>query len=153
MMAIQYIKQQPDVLTRKSIVLTNDIDEVTRLISYTDEMCEAAGFTPDATSQIRLAVEEAVVNVINYAYPPATHCDITVEVQIKNTGIKFTIIDCGTPFDPTAYPEADITLSAAERAIGGMGIHLVRQIMDSVGYQRMGDLNVLTLTKLLKSEN
>ena len=59
------------------------------------------------------------------------------------------ISDHGIPFDPTQSPEADISLSAEERAIGGLGIHLVRQIMDEIHYERKDDMNVLTLVKLL----
>jgi sigma-B regulation protein RsbU (phosphoserine phosphatase) len=150
MMAIQYIKQQPDVRVRKSIVLPNDIQEVPRLNAFVNEACQMAGFTEEDTSKVQLAIEEAVVNVMKYAYPSGTHGDVTIEAQLNGVRMKFTIIDSGAPFDPTAHPEADTTLSANQRAIGGLGIHLVRQIMDAVNYERIDKLNVLTLKKNLK---
>ena len=150
MMAIQYIKQQPDVRVRKSIVLPNDIQEVPRLNAFVNEACQMAGFTEEDTSKVQLAIEEAVVNVMKYAYPSGTHGDVTIEAQLNGVRMKFTIIDSGAPFDPTAHPEADTTLSTNQRAIGGLGIHLVRQIMDAVNYERIDKLNVLTLKKNLK---
>ena len=150
MMAIQYIKQQPDVRVRKSIVLPNDIQKVPRLNAFVNEACQMAGFTEEDTSKVQLAIEEAVVNVMKYAYPFGTHGDVTIEAQLNGVRMKFTIIDSGAPFDPTAHPEADTTLSANQRTIGGLGIHLVRQIMDAVNYERIDKLNVLTLKKNLK---
>ena len=150
MMAIQYIKKQDDVKLLKTLVLPNDIQEVPRLNDFVQEVCLEAGCS-DITLQLKLAVEEAVVNVMNYAYPPATPGDVTIEVQATDSRIQFTIIDSGAPFDPTARPEVDTTLSALERPIGGLGIHLVRQIMDEVRYERSGTLNILSLTKNLIS--
>jgi len=147
MMAIQYIKEQEDVRLRKSIVLPNDVQEVPQLNAFVEEVCEAAGFQSEVILQVQLAVEEAVVNVMNYAYPPDTHGDVTVEVQLREASVTFAIMDSGKPFDPTTIPEPDITLSATQRAIGGLGMHLVRQIMDSVTYAREDQLNVLTLVK------
>ena len=76
---------------------------------------------------------------------------VFVEFQRVNNGkqLIFTISDSGIPFDPTAAPEADTTLSAEERQIGGLGIHLVRQLMDEVRYERIDDKNILTLVKTL----
>lgn len=153
MMAIQYIKKPSDVLVQKKIVLPNDTQEVPRLNDFVDEVCEAGGLPSGVAFQVRLAVEEAVVNVMEYAYPDDTHGDVTVQVLLKDTDILFNIIDRGTPFDPTARPEADITLPASHRAVGGLGIHLVRKIMDSLSYQRIGSLNVLTLRKKWKDES
>ncbi|MBP5770861.1 MAG: SpoIIE family protein phosphatase [Bacteroidaceae bacterium] len=151
MMAIQYIKKQDDVKLHKTLVLPNDTQEVPRLNDFVQEVCLKAGFASDVTMQLRLAVEEAVVNVMNYAYPPGTPGNVTLEVQTTDTRIQFTIIDSGVAFDPTAIPEVDTTLSALERPIGGLGIHLVRQIMDEVRYERSGTLNVLTLTKIISA--
>ncbi|MBP5712599.1 MAG: ATP-binding protein, partial [Prevotella sp.] len=67
--------------------------------------------------------------------------------------LKFVISDHGTPFDPTEKEDADVTLSVEERPIGGLGIFLVRQIMDSVNYERLKGMNVLTLRKFLKTQN
>ena len=64
--------------------------------------------------------------------------------------LKVTIIDSGKPFDPTVYAPVDITLSAKERKVGGLGIHIMRQNMDSINYERMDNLNVLTLRKKFK---
>ena len=102
--------------------------------------------------QMNLAIEEAVVNVMKYAYPSGTRGDVTVEAVSDDVRLKFTIIDSGKPFDPTVQADADISLSAKERSIGGLGIHLVRQIMDSINYERIDNLNVLTLRKKVKSE-
>ena len=150
MMAIQYIKQQRDVRLRKSIVLPNDTEEVPKLTAFVDEVCETLGFNPSTTMQINLAIEEAVVNVMNYAYPPNTYGDVTIEAEANDLRVKFTIIDSGTPFDPTVQAEVDTTLSVKDRPIGGLGIHLVRQIMDSINYERVDALNVLTLRKKLE---
>ena len=149
MMAIQYIKQQREVRLSKSIVLHNDTKEVPRLAAFVDEVCEAVGFSHAVTMQMNLAIEEAVVNVMNYAYPPDTRGDVSIEASVNDVRLKFTITDSGMPFDPTIKADADTTLSVEERPIGGLGIFLVRQIMDSINYERIDNLNVLTLRKKL----
>ena len=150
MLAIQYIKQQRDEKLQRSIVLSNDIQEMPILATFVDEVCEVMGFDANVTMQMNLAIEEAVVNVMNYAYPSGTRGNIHIEAQSNDVRLKFTITDSGTPFDPTAKAEVDTTLSTEERPIGGLGIHLVRQIMDSINYERVDGRNVLTLRKKLK---
>jgi sigma-B regulation protein RsbU (phosphoserine phosphatase) len=151
MMAIQYIKQVSDVKYSKRLVLPNDIQEVPRLAAFVDEVCETVGFSAAVTMQMNLAIEEAVVNVMKYAYPSGKQGNVTIEATSNDTRLKFTIIDSGMPFDPTAKADADTTLSVEQRPIGGLGIYLVRQMMDSVNYERMDNLNVLTLRKKLKT--
>ncbi len=150
MMAIQYIKQQSDVQMRKSIVLPNDVQEVPRLNAFVEEVCQAVGFDEVVTMQVKVSVEEAVVNVMKYAYPTGQRGDVTIEAASNDVRLKFTIIDSGKPFDPTVQAEVDTTLSATERNIGGLGIHIMRQNMDSINYERMDNLNVLTLRKMIK---
>ena len=149
MLAIQYTKKQLDVRFQRSITLPNDVSEVPRLAEFVDSVCEAMDFDMGTTMQLNLAIEEAVVNVMNYAYPSGTKGDVTIEAQANEKRLKFVITDQGMPFDPTAKKEVDTTLSAEERSIGGLGIHLVRQIMDSINYERVGGTNVLTLRKKL----
>ena len=96
---------------------------------------------------LNLALEEAVVNVMSYAYPSETMGSVNIEAIANERLLKFIISDWGTPFDPTAEKEVDTTLSAEDRPIGGLGIHLVRQIMDSINYERTDGMNVLTLCK------
>ena len=149
MMGIQYIKQQSDVKMQKSIVLPNDVQEVPRLNAFVEEVCQAVGFDDIVTMKVNVAVEEAVVNVMKYAYPPGHRGDVTIEAASNDTQLKITIIDSGQPFDPTVQAEIDTTLPAKERKVGGLGIHLMRQNMDSMNYERMDNLNVLTLRKKL----
>ena len=113
-------------------------------------MCEDVGFDEMTTMQMNVAIEEAVVNVMNYAYPQGERGDVTVKVASNGMRLKFTIIDSGKAFDPTSQEDVDTTLPAEERPIGGLGIHLVRKIMDSISYKRLNGLNVLTLRKNLK---
>jgi len=147
MLAIQYTKHHQEITFQRTLTLTNDLKRVPRLNTFIDEVCEANGFDMSATMQINLAIEEAVVNVMNYAYPEGTVGNITIEVKSNGSEVTFIIRDSGTPFDPTAKPEVDITLSAEDRAIGGLGIHLIRQIMDHINYERIDGHNVLTLIK------
>jgi sigma-B regulation protein RsbU (phosphoserine phosphatase) len=96
---------------------------------------------------LNLALEEAVTNIILYAYPKGSDGLVDIEAVLREHSIEFIITDSGVPFDPTAAPDADITLPAEERSIGGLGIYIVRQIMDEVRYQRLDDKNVLTMIK------
>ena len=136
---------------QRSLVLTNDLKRVPELNTFIDEVCEANGFDMGATMQINLAMEEAVVNIMDYAYPEGTTGNITLDIKANADEMLFILKDEGVPFDPTAKAEVDITLSAEERSIGGLGIHLIRQIMDSVDYERKEDHNILTLIKKLSN--
>ena len=139
-------------MDRKQLVLQNDIEQVPLLAQFVDEACETAGLNMATSMKLNLAIEEAVVNVMNYAYPQGTVGDINIEAQADDEQLAFIISDSGSPFDPTAQQEADITLSAEERPIGGLGIHLVRQIMDDVAYERKDNYNILTLRKKLNNK-
>ena len=147
MMAIQYIKQHSDVRMRKNIVLANDTQEIPRLNAFVEDVCQTVGFDENVSKQVKVAVEEAVVNVMKYAYPSGERGDVTIEAAMNDVRLKFTIIDSGKPFDPTVQSEADTTSSAKQHNIGGQGIHIMRQNMDSINYERIDNLNVLTLRK------
>lgn len=150
MLAIQYTKHQKDLTYQRTLTLTNDLKRIPRLNSFIDDACEANGFDMPTTMQINLAIEEAVVNVMNYAYPTGTKGNITIEVKSNGQEAFFIISDTGKPFDPTAKPEVDTTLSAEDRSIGGLGIHLIRKIMDHINYERSNGHNILTLIKKIK---
>ena len=148
--------QQSDDLTMlairfqlPAIVMRNDIQQIPTLAEWVDGLNVPAEFN----MPINLALEEAVSNVMLYAYPDRTDAKVFVEYLEVPTEqgrqMIFTISDSGIPFDPTQKSEADITLSAEERAIGGLGIHLVRQLMDQIIYERIDDKNILTLIKKL----
>jgi len=150
MLAIQYTKEQDNNgRLCRTITLSNNIDEVPQLAAFVDEICEAIGIDMSTAMSLNLAMEEAVVNVMDYAYPVGTKGNINIEAKANDQRLKFIITDWGTPFDPTEKSEVDTTMSAEERPIGGLGIHLVRQIMDSINYERTDGKNVLTLRKKL----
>ena len=149
MLSIQYTRHQQEILFQRSLTLTNDLQRVPRLNTFIEEACQDNGFDMSTTMQLNLAIEEAVVNVMNYAYPAGSKGDITIEAKSDSENMTFIISDTGKPFDPTAKPEVDTTLGVEDRSIGGLGIHLIRQIMDHINYERIDGHNVLTLIKKL----
>ncbi len=135
----------------QSITLPNDIAAVPQLTSFVDNVCSRLNIDGSTVMQMNLALEEAVVNVMNYAYPKGIKGDVDIRALCDGAQMKFVLIDSGTPFDPTKHQTPDVQLSADERAIGGLGIFLVTQIMDNVSYERRNEKNILTLCKNLKN--
>ena len=133
----------------KSIILANDISEISRLNEFIEEIGNEFSLAPDVIFNLTLVLEDAVVNVINYAYPKEEHEYIYFSARMHEESIVLVLTDTGKEFDPTAAPEADVTLSAEDRQIGGLGIFLIRQIMNEVKYERIEGKNVLTLEKKL----
>lgn len=133
----------------KSIILANDISEIARLNEFVEEIVNDFSLSPEVIFNLNLVLEEAVVNIINYAYPKEEHEKIYLSAKLHNDSIILVLTDTGKEFDPTMVPDTDITLSADERPIGGLGIFLIRQIMNEVKYERIDGKNVLTLEKKL----
>ena len=138
-----------ELTLQRHLHLTNDVMEVPRLTDFINDVCQSLGIEEVLTMQLTLAVEEAAVNVMNYAYEPGTLGTVDLDAEAGDGELKIIISDSGVAFDPTQKAEADITLTAEERPIGGLGIFLVRQIMDDVSYRRQDGRNILTLTKKL----
>lgn len=128
----------------------NNIAEISQLAPFLDEVAEAYGIAPDVSFKLNLALDEALANSISYAYPEGTEGSITLEAGMDGDDLLFHLIDEGTPFDPTKEGDVDITLSVEERPIGGLGIFLIKQMMDSVTYKRVDNKNILELRKKIK---
>ena len=133
----------------KSIILANDISEISRLNRFVEEIRDDFSLSPEVAFNLNLVLEEAVVNIINYAYPKEEHERIYLSAKLNEGSIVLVLTDTGKEFDLTMAPDVDITLSADEREIGGLGIFLIRQIMNEVKYERIDGKNVLTLEKRL----
>ena len=133
----------------KILVIENDLSEISKLAVFVDELGKELSLTPELIFNLNLVLEEAVSNVILYAYGEEKHKEISLMAKISDGNLVFVLTDSGKEFDPTKVPDADITLSAEEREIGGLGIYLIRQIMNIVEYQRIDKRNVLTMRKQL----
>ena len=129
------------------LTLHNEIGQISLLPAFVDEVVRASKLDPAQKDSLNLALEEAITNVILYAYPEGTDGLVLLDAAVAENGVSFTITDKGKAFDPTARKEVDINASVEDRPIGGLGIHLVRRIMDRVRYERIGEKNVLYLTK------
>ena len=134
----------------KKLVLKNKIDEINKLALFIEELGETLNLTSELVFNLNLVLEEAVSNVIFYAYPKEEHQEIVLIAKMSNKSLIFVLTDSGKEFDPTQAPDTDVALSAEERKIGGLGIFLIRQIMNKVEYQRIEGKNVLTLGKDLQ---
>lgn len=135
---------------RKTLNLHNDVNEVPMLGEWMEVTGEQLGLPMAAVFQLNLALEEAFVNVVDYAYPGKNGMPVQLNMDGTGETLTFTLIDEGEPFDPTALDEPDTSLSAEERPIGGLGVFLVKQIMDEVRYERIGNRNILTMTYTVK---
>ena len=147
LLALSYTPLQEQNIMGEGITLKNDVKEVEKLGSFVKQVAESLSLDKSLTGRLRLAVEETVVNVMEYAYPQGTTGDVNIRATSNGRRLKFIISDSGIPFNPTEVTAADTTLSAEERPIGGLGILLVRELMDSINYERINGQNVLTLTK------
>ena len=133
----------------KKLVLKNEIFEINKLAVFIKELGEELDLASDWVFNLNLVLEEAVSNVILYGYPKEKQQEIVLTANKSDKILIFVLSDTGKEFDPTQAPDADVTLSAEERQIGGLGIFLFRQIMDEVKYQRIDGKNTLTLIKQL----
>jgi len=151
--AIQYMKPDTHPVLRRAITLDSNVREITRMASFIEDVSRNAGLDDVTTMQISLAIEEAVVNIMNYAYPQGTRGKIRIDAIADTQRLELVITDTGKPFDPTMHSQADINQGATERPLGGLGIHLVRKMMDCVEYRRVDNRNILTLSKRLNSND
>ena len=148
MLYIRYMNIENKEETERHLILHNDIQQIPQLAEFVEAVADAAKLDVGLTMSLNLALEEAVSNVIMYAYPRGSDGLVDVEAVIRKNEVEFIITDSGKPFDPTASPEADTTLGVEDRPIGGLGIFLVKNIMDVVEYERSKDgKNILSMIK------
>ncbi|MCR5203779.1 MAG: ATP-binding protein [Lachnospiraceae bacterium] len=134
----------------KNLTIEALTDNLQAVLDFVDTELEGADCPMKTQMQIDVAVEELFVNVAHYAYTPATgQARIDIEITEDPKKVMITITDSGIPFDPTAKPDPDVTLSAQERQIGGLGIYMVKKSMDSMDYRYEDGKNIVSITKTL----
>ena len=128
--------------------IRNDIQSLPLVNEWIEQCCEEAGLGLDWVMKFQLVSEEMVSNVIFYAYDSQQQ-EAAIELRFtwEAGTVSILLRDWGKPFDPTAKEDPDITLSVDDRPIGGLGIFMVKQLMDEVRYERVGSSNLLTLQK------
>ena len=147
MLAIQYTPQEKPLVFRESLTLNNKVSEISKLNAFVMSATAALNMEKVLANQLKLAVEEAVTNVIDYAYPNGFEGNIDITIEADENRIRFILSDSGAEFDPTSVSKADTTLTVDERPIGGLGVFLVRNLMDSINYERTDGKNVLRMEK------
>ena len=136
-----------DSFAEKSITLKNDISEVSELNKFIDESCREEGLSAEFTNDLKLAIEEVVVNSINYGFDKEEKGEIIVSLKFQPEEVLVEIKDNAHAFDPTEVKGADTESSLDERKIGGLGLFLVKELTDSISYRRVADYNILSITK------
>jgi sigma-B regulation protein RsbU (phosphoserine phosphatase) len=147
LLAIRYTPKEESWTLSRSITLENDVSQVTDLNRFVQSVTEELQLGKPLPKQIKLAVEEVVVNIMEYAYMPDTKGIVKVEALANDKLLRFILTDSGRPFDPTSVSRADTTLTVEDRPIGGLGILLVRNLMDSINYERIDGQNILRIEK------
>ncbi len=126
------------------------VEQLNKVLAFVDGILEEADCPVKAQLQIDVAVEEIYVNIASYAYAPGVGpATIRVAFADKPRAVTITFVDLGVPYDPLAKPDPDVTLSAEERQIGGLGIFMVKKTMDGMTYARVDGRNELQITKKL----
>ncbi|MGQ0592993.1 MAG: ATP-binding protein [Gammaproteobacteria bacterium] len=130
-----------------SVKLKSDLAELERLAQIVAEFGERHRLSSQALFHANLALEEILANVISYAYGDSKEHHISVCLLVEEGELTVEVEDDGRPFNPLEAPEPDIQKPLEERRAGGLGIHLVRNLMDRLEYQRQDGRNLLIMVK------
>ena len=133
----------------QTLTFKNEEQELSRVAEFMETVCDELQLDMHVAMKLQVAMEEMVTNVIFYAYPEGTSADITLTAESDGKELTFVLSDTGKPFDPTTKEDADLDVSPMDREQGGMGILIVKNIMNEVSYQRLGEMNQLTMKKKL----
>ena len=132
----------------KQITIEATVQNIPKIINFIDNAMDEWGATVKTKYRIDVAADEILVNISHYAYAPNAG-EVTVQMDLDEATRMLSIVftDSGMPFDPLQKPDPDVTLPKEQRQIGGLGIFIVKKIMDAVDYRREGGRNILTLHK------
>lgn len=131
----------------QSLKIPAKLENLHTMMAFVRGFMESNNINNTAIMQTELAIEEALVNIINYAYPDKNgDMEVFCEWESDKKAV-FKISDSGAPFDSVKKQEPDITTPVEEKSIGGLGIFLLKKMMDDVKYERVNAKNVLTLVK------
>jgi serine/threonine-protein kinase RsbW len=134
---------------KRKLTFKNEEQELKRVAEFMETVCYELQIDMHVAMKLQVAMEEMVTNVIFYAYPEGISADITLTAESDGEVLTFVLSDLGKPFDPTAKEDADLDVNPMDREQGGMGILIVKNIMNEVSYQRVGEMNQLTMKKKL----
>ena len=126
-------------------LLRNDLAELQRLNQLVTDFAEHHGLPSELVFRVTLVLEEIITNVISYGYEDEMEHEISVRLSWEDPDMKIEVEDDGRPFNPLEAPPPDMVKPLAERPVGGLGIHLVREMMDKLEYRRENDKNLLVL--------
>ncbi len=130
------------------LVVKAEVENLDDVFDFIHEQLESFDCSPKIMMQIDLSVDEIFANISNYAYNPEIgDAKIVCNVEKDPLRVEITFEDGGIPFDPLAKADPDVTLSAEDRQIGGLGVYLVKKNMDSVDYKYENGKNILTIKK------
>jgi serine/threonine-protein kinase RsbW len=133
---------------RKEIHIKNQVGELEHVAQFVEEISEELGLDMELQMNLNLVMEEMVSNVIFYAYPEGTDASIGLVAESDGKELTFVLSDRGREFDPTLKEDADVDVNPIDReGLGGMGIFIVKNIMNEVTYQRLEGKNLLTMKK------
>ena len=133
---------------QRSLLIATDLDELQKVNAAIEEIAAEENWSPDVTFQIGLAIEELGVNIVNYGHDDDKAHEISIVISSEDEAITIEIEDDGNAFDPLQdAPEPDLDAEVEDRTVGGLGIYLVRTMMDEVRYERQQNKNCLTLVK------
>ena len=120
------------------------METIPDIVGFVSETASVMGVHPKRVMHLELAVEEAAVNICSYAYeiPPG---EVTIRISRETEVVRIELVDTGVPFDPLAADAPDIKSELENREVGGLGIFLIRRMLDEVHYSRSGDRNILSL--------
>jgi serine/threonine-protein kinase RsbW len=130
------------------IVIRNNMADLAALTTAMERVGAEHGMPEQSLFQLQVALDEIVSNVIKYAWPEAGAHDIEIRITARDDGVEIEIIDDGRVFDPRDAPKRDKPLPGQRPRPGGVGVQMTKQLVDRVGYARIGNRNHTTLTKL-----
>ena len=136
----------------KELTISATVENIEVVTEFVNEQLEALDCPMKAQMQIDIAIDELFGNIAHYAYnPDVGDATVRVEVLEEPLSVVITFIDGGMPYDPLSTEDPDITLSAEERSIGGLGICMVKKSMDEISYRYENGSNILSIRKKLRS--
>ena len=140
-------------MSRIETTIKNSIEEIARVVALIEELASVQNLPASTIWPLNVALDEVLSNIISYGHEDGREHEILVRVSLEQGLMVAEVEDDGRAFDPLAAPAPDIDLPLEERGVGGLGIHIVRNLMDEVTYDRIAGRNRLTLKRaLVKSE-